>query len=488
MGLAQLPRLELELDGAPAAPGLMAQLSAVDILARADAPTTCRLRWHDPDMALAASGALELERRLRVLVGAERVPLFSGAVSHSRLLLKGGEPVIEVTASDRLAALDRRYRQSSHLDMSFGDLARMFLADLGIAVVGADDGPSLPVLIQPGLSELEMLTRVGQRVGRHFHLDQETLWTFDAEGLTLPAIELRPETGLLEADIGRGTSVAGVVAQAWDTSHGEAVPEAAVGEAGATMARTLAGIPVLEAGESLARARTELGHERGKANRLIARVEGNRQLRPGLRVERPGLAPAYAGPDTLMCVRQRIDGQAGWLSELDSTPPGLPAIATTGVALAVVVAVDYSRVLGRVRVALPAHAGLETGWLQALAAGAGVDKGLVAIPDVGDRVLVVLPEGDPARGIVLGGLFGPDGPTDSGVSGGRVRRHGFGSRSGNRLILDDEAESLRLEAGNGSVLQLLPGVVRLVAKGNIELEAAGGSVTIRGRRIDFVQG
>lgn len=488
MRMVRLPRLELGLDGAPAPTVLIEQLLAVDILARADAPTSCRLRWRDPEMAIAATGALDLDRRLRVLVGDERGLLFDGGVSHRRLRLKGGESVLEVTATDRLAELDRRFRQSSHLDTSFGAMARMFLADLGIAVVGADDGPSLPVLLQPGISELELLTRIGQRAGRHFHLDHETLWTFDAEGLALPPVQLRPETGLLEVDISAGTSIAGVAAQAWDTGRGEALPEAAVGEAGASKARVLASMPVLEAGEAAARARAEFSDERGRVNRLIARVEGDRQLRPGIRVELPSLAPAFVGPHTLITVRQRIDAQAGWISELDSTPTACPPIAATGVALGMVVAVDDPLGLGRVRVALPVHSSLETGWLQVLAAGAGVDKGLVAIPDVGDRVLAILPEGDPARGIVLGGLFGPNGPADSGVSGNRVHRHSFGSRSGHRLVLDDEAESLRLEAGNGSILQLSPGVVQLIAKGNIELGAEGGSVTIRGRRIDFVQG
>ena len=44
--------------------------------------------------------------------------------------------------------------------------------------------------------------------------------------------------------------------------------------------------------------------------------------------------------------------------------------------------------------------------MEVLSVGAGSGKGLVACPDVDDQVLVLLLHGDPAQGIVLGGLYG----------------------------------------------------------------------------------
>ena len=53
---------------------------------------------------------------------------------------------------------------------------------------------------------------------------------------------------------------------------------------------------------------------------------------------------------------------------------------------------------------------------------------------MGDRVLVLL-QGDPSRGIVVAGLWGPDGPPDPGFDGGRVRRGSLRTAGGLRLDL-----------------------------------------------------
>ena len=47
--------------------------------------------------------------------------------------------------------------------------------------------------------------------------------------------------------------------------------------------------------------------------------------------------------------------------------------------------------------------------MHVLTPGAGKGKGLIALPDVGDRVLILCSHQDPGQGIVLGGLYGMDG-------------------------------------------------------------------------------
>ena len=43
---------------------------------------------------------------------------------------------------------------------------------------------------------------------------------------------------------------------------------------------------------------------------------------------------------------------------------------------------------------LATYGDLETGWIEVMSVGAGEGKGLVALPDEGDRVLVLLSHGD----------------------------------------------------------------------------------------------
>ena len=74
--------------------------------------------------------------------------------------------------------------------------------------------------------------------------------------------------------------------------------------------------------------------------------------------------------------------------------------------------------LGRVRVSLPGYGDPDAGWLGVLCPGAGSGRGIVALPDVEDTVLVALPHGVPAAGVVLGSLYGTIEPPDPGVDGG----------------------------------------------------------------------
>jgi phage baseplate assembly protein gpV len=157
-------------------------------------------------------------------------------------------------------------------------------------------------------------------------------------------------------------------------------------------------------------------------------------------------------------------------------------------ALGIVTAVSDPERLGRVRVSLPGHGDVETEWMHVVSAGAGRNKGMVVLPDVGDRVLVLLPHGEPGAGVVMGGLYGMEGPADSGVEGGRTRRYTLQTPGGQRVVLDDGRQAIQLEDSSGNVVELTPEVVRIHAATDLELEAPGRKVVIRGDQIDFQRG
>ena len=61
---------------------------------------------------------------------------------------------------------------------------------------------------------------------------------------------------------------------------------------------------------------------------------------------------------------------------------------------------------GRVRVKLPMLSDdYVSDWARTVYPGAGKDRGLVVVPEVGDEVLVAFEHGDMRRPYVLGGLF-----------------------------------------------------------------------------------
>jgi len=153
-------------------------------------------------------------------------------------------------------------------------------------------------------------------------------------------------------------------------------------------------------------------------------------------------------------------------------------------------------------VTIPTLRDIESSWMEVVSVGAGSGKGLVALPDVGDRVLVLLVHGDPAQGIVLGGLYGTDGPYDSGVEGGAIKRYTLQTPGGHRLVFDDEGAKvrfedtsggsveladnlIRIEDATGNLLELTTSLVRLHSAVDLTLEAPGRAIKIRGSSVDF---
>lgn len=215
-------------------------------------------------------------------------------------------------------------------------------------------------------------------------------------------------------------------------------------------------------------------------------AEGDTRLRPGARIRLRGAAASLSGLYVLTSVNHRVSRSTGFISEFSTLPPALrPRARGATAAWGQVTRVDDPESLGRVRVSLPTLNDLETDWMGVLSAGAGPGKGFVALPDVGDQVLVLFAHEDPAQGIVLGGLYGVHAPPDTGVARGAVRRYTIVSSCGNKLQFDDEHGSIRVEDREGSYIDLSPQKVVLHAKVDLEIAAPGRAMVIGAGSIDF---
>jgi phage baseplate assembly protein gpV len=327
---------------------------------------------------------------------------------------------------------------------------------------------------------------------------------------------------LLEARVDANTDPAcrSVEVRGWDpwlaTMHEATAAEPRTGRAigldpapdlvGAPGARGLVDETVQSVAQAAALAQAELDRRFAGEVVLEGVAAGDPRLQPGTAVELTGVAAPFEGRYVLTAVTHSVDRQEGFRSRIDTTPPSSPMRARGSVTtLGVVTDVDDPDTLGRVRVSLPNYRGIETDWLAVLAPGAGVGKGLVSIPDREDHVLVLLAREDPAQGVVLGGLYGTRGPPDAGVVNSRIRRYTFVTPGGQRLRLDDEKKSVRLETSGGCYTELSPGrarigdshgsyvqltseQVRVHANTDLELEAPGKTVIIRGAKVDFQEG
>jgi phage protein D len=259
-------------------------------------------------------------------------------------------------------------------------------------------------------------------------------------------------------------------------------------------------------------------------------ARGHPALRTGSAVSVSGVASPFAGRYLLTHTRHIFDdegyrthfvisgrqdrsllGLTAAAAAAKGSPGGAMAVAGGGTRMpGLMVAIVTDNLdpaqQGRVRIRMPTLADdYESGWARVVQPGAGPGSGLMALPDVGDEVIVGFEHGDISRPYVLGGVWnGKDKPRlgDRLFDNGHVRRRGFISRAGHRLVfLDDDAKAglCLLSADDGLRLALnqtameihlhSDGRIRLTSKRDLELEAEGslsikaaGKVSIQGDR------
>jgi uncharacterized protein involved in type VI secretion and phage assembly len=151
-----------------------------------------------------------------------------------------------------------------------------------------------------------------------------------------------------------------------------------------------------------------------------------------------------------------------------------------GVASAIVASLDDPQKLGRVQVNFDWMPDAPNGfWAPVAAPMAGAKRGAFFMPEIGDEVLVAFDHGDMRRPFVLGGLWnGQDKPPlgDGLFDNGAVKRRGFVSRKGHKIVLfDDDGDSgIALISSSGDYkLALNESATKIHIKsgGTIEIES-----------------
>jgi uncharacterized protein involved in type VI secretion and phage assembly len=500
-----LPRVVVESDEGPLSTSAANALSGLTVRQALGAPTQCELVFLDPSGDERVRSPLEPGASLTIRISGSDAALFVGEVTAVEYVYApdhGRE--LRIRSYDRLHRLRKRQTPRVHLEVTPRDLASHLVADLGLTVESDEPGPLWPRLIQHRQSDLELLLDVCERSGLFPFVDEDVLRLVTLQG-TGEAVSLRLGESLVEAsiEVNADRAIGSVSAAGWDLvraePHNGSASEARSGRrvdarldldrVGAAGERALLDEAATDDELATALAQAELDLREASEIVLRGTAVGDPRLRPAAAVEIENVDPRLAGRYVLTEVRHAIDREHGFVSEISSAPPQPPP-RRAGVTLTIgrVTSVDDPDGLGRVQVVLPTFGDLDSGWVGVVSVAAGSGKGIVALPDVGDRVLLLLAHEDPGRAVVLGGLFGADGPKDAGVEGGAVRRYTLRTSGGNLITLDDQRNTLRLEDKKGSFVTLSPDVVEIHAATSLLIEAPGQKVRIRGASIDLETG
>lgn len=502
--IQMLAQVAVEVDGAALSPEDGRTLGEVRVQQRLSLPALCELRFFDPTGGLAEATTMRAGMSLRVAVVGHEEPLFVGQVTAVEHIYEpSGGLETRVRGYDRLHQLRKRQPVRAHVELNLADLMREIVSDLGLSVDAGESGPVWKRLIQHKQSDFDLLVEVAERSGLYFTLRGDTLHvlTLDGIGEFLPL--MRGET-LFEAriELNGDTACRTVSTIGWDPlrveKHGGRADTARVGRViaaevspdnlGGTGERVLVNETVQDDRQADALAQSELDARAARETTLWGMAEGDPRLRPGTPVLVRGIASPLAGQYVLTGVDHTVDAVKGFVSEITSEPPARRTRERgTLTALGIVTHVGDPEGFGRVQVSLPTYNDVETDWLGVLIAGAGAGKGMVALPDVGDTVLVLFVNGDPSQGIVLGGLYGvqTQADWDWGIEAGAVKRYTLLTPGGQRVKLDDALELVRIENSDGSFIEMSPDKVVLHAQRRLEIDAPGQQVIIRGQTIDF---
>ncbi|WFP50091.1 phage baseplate assembly protein V [Methylomonas sp. EFPC3] len=513
------PQLQIELAGKPLSAGDAQYLTELQVSERLSLPSQCELAFQGlPDLlgelASVADGA-----ELIVRTGPDRC-LFQGKVSALEYEFAPGNNLsLRIRAYDRLHSLRQRQAPRSYVDLTVTELAATLVGDLDIAVAADETGPIWRLIMQHEQSDLELLTEFAERAGLYFHLRDSVLQFASLAGRPGNAVLTLGEN-LFEARIeaNSGKSRQAVTNLAWDPWQaaarrgradtarcGRRLAADAAFHADSAPEFTSTDDSVQDDNQAEAYAQAQLDHRTAAETVFWGIAAGNPELMPGVAVKLDGLPGPVNGQYVLSTVTHRFDSRQGYVCELDSAPPPLrprkrASLATVGV----VTRVDDPDGLGRVKAMLPSYGELETDWIEVACAGAGKGKGLLLLPNLGDKVLLALIREDPAQAIVIGGLYGDSPLPDDAVVDADIGRYFLATPGGQRISLDDSERSIRLQTQSGQQVELQPDKIRLQldsgsffeladngtrlhAEADLEIEAPGRTITIRGRAINFEQ-
>jgi uncharacterized protein involved in type VI secretion and phage assembly len=497
-----IPGVNVEANGSPLPTSEALGLGSVRVQQALSAPTMCELAFYSPPGSAAGGQTLAPGASLRVSLQGFALPLFVGEVTAVEYIYgASGQREVRVRAYDLLHRLRKRQTVRVHVQVSLLDLARQLAGGVGLQVHGDEPGPLWRTLYQHRQSDLGLLVETAERCGIFLTVRDDALYLITLNGLGDP-VSLKLGESLLEAsiEVNGDPACRTVSASGWDAqgveAHDGRAGSARVGRQiraeappellGGSGTRYIVGEALQDDRHAEALAQSELDRRSAREVTLWGIAAGDPRLRPGTPVNVDGIDANVAGRYVLASVIHTVDDRMGFVSEISTTPPASgPRSEGASLTLGKVTQVNDPEELGRVKLSLPTFGDVETDWMEVLCVAAGQGKGLVALPDVGDQVLVAFSHEDPGQGIVLGNLYGKTSPPDPGVDGSAVKRYILRTPGGGYVQFDDGHNIVRVQDQQGSYLELSRDTVLLHAVAALEIEAPGKPVTIRGQTIDF---
>ena len=499
----RLDGAQIRLDGRDLAPDVYGRLRLVRVEESVQLPDRFELRFDDPHFSVFDADVFGIGGRVEIALRADADPLIVTTGEITALSVEpgvSGRHELVVTGFDLTHRLHRGPRTRTFARTSDADAAARIAQEHGFDVDVDRGGQVHDYLVQASESDYAFLRRRAAHVGFDFWIaDRTFFFKRRPTGPTAPP-SLRWGENLQRFSV-RFSSAERcdeVRVRGWDPLGKKAVdgrsrehdpgtdaPAAAQLSSAARRSfgqvqRFAAQLPVADDTEAEALAQSFSLRASGAEVVLRGEAAGDPRLGAGALVRLERVGSRLAGSYRLTSVEHLFAAgrpyvtrfvcggkEPAGLADLTGAAPSVQRRGWGGLAVGLVTNNDDPEQLGRVKVSFPALSEQdESTWARVTAPGAGRARGLQALPEVGDEVLVGFEHDELTRPIVLGGLWSREDrpPQPDLVGGGAVKGRVLASRKDHRLTLTDEPTSA-VELGLGD------------ARCTLHLEKAESSLT-----------
>ncbi len=523
----------IEVEGSALATDVDAQIESALVVDRLAMPDMFVIVFRDPARDVLGRAGLDIGRTVKIsTVGVNAdapEPLITGEVTSIEAEYDSLGARAVVRGYDRSHRLAAGRKTATYQNVKYSDIASQIASAAGLeAETDTSDG-TLDHVFQVNQSDLDFLYSMAREIGFDCRVDDRKLifkkpvQSSDgpAEGTTDSddPIQLVWGLNLLEfrARMSAVAQVSKVEVRGWDPGAKDKVVGSA--DATATNAQLSLGPSDLAdrvGGQTLVVTDRPVSTQQGADQLATARAQqvgsaafeatavaiGSAALTAGTAVSVSGVDPALVGKWVISGSRHEF-GSGAYKTALEFTgrqDRSILGLVTQGAAAGneripgVVTAIvddnDDPAKLGRVRVRYPWLGDQAVSfWARLAMPGAGPDYGMAWVPQVGDEVLVAFEQGDVDHPFVIGGLWnGSDAaPLGDGLlDSGNVKRSGFVSRTGHKLVFfDDAGESgialisannkyrISLNETKGELHVYFDGKLLLEGTGDVEVKTQG---------------
>jgi Rhs element Vgr protein len=493
LGIAQssdVTSLVIEIDGQEL-PGSVPILG-VEVLYELNRIPFARLRVADGDPSRGdfaqSSGAFFVPGAQVVIRGGyhgQVEEVFSGVVLCQRLVVRRDRSWLEVECRDKAFRMTLAPSARYFEEMTDSDVAESLLAEHGLTAELTATNVTHPQLFQFNVSDWDFLVSRLEANGQLCAIRAGSVRSF------VPALDAEPELEVtfgstlleLEAELDARSQKGSVTALAWDAAAQDLVSTSAVdprwegnGNLSATDLQAASsfdeeflrhggalGSDALQAWADARLLRSRLAASIGRA-----RFQGSASVQLGQVVQLAGVSERFNGKIFISAFRHEfvdndwfVDVQFGLpdKTHLERFPPTptaggyLPAVQGLQIGIVTQLADDPASE-HRVRVKVPlAGMGEQGVWARVATLDAGSSRGTFFRPEPADEVVLGFLHGDPTQAVILGMLHSSaKAPPLEATEDNHEK--GYVSRSGIKLLFDDDKKVLTIQTPGGNSLRL----------------------------------